>query len=139
MSDAANRSEQLALEFFGRVWRPQHDLDAIDELMTEDYVITSGGKVIRGREAFKAWVEQFQNHLLDARTENLEVFSNATGDRVVSRWICTGKNNGLLGLPRDGRLVSFTGIAIWRVRDGKLAECWVEWSAWELYQELSGG
>ena len=138
MSDTLNRAEQLALEFFRRVWGPRHDLDAIDELMTEDYLITSGGKVIRGRAAFKAWVRQFQEHLLEARTENVEVFSNASGDRVVSRWICTGKNNGLLGLPRDGRSVSFTGIAVWVVRDGKLAECWVERSAWELYQELSG-
>ena len=95
MSDTLNRAEQLALEFLRRVWGPRHDLDAIDELMTEDYVITSGGKVIRGREAFKAWVGQFQEHLLEARTENVEVFSNASGDRVVSRWICTGKNNGL--------------------------------------------
>ena len=138
MSDAFNRSEQLVLEFLRRVWEPRHDVDAIDELMTEDYVITSGGKAIRGREAFKAWVRQFQEHLLEARTENVEVFSNASGDRVVSRWICTGKNNGLLGLPRDGRSVSFTGIAVWVVRDGKLAQCWVERSAWELYQELSG-
>ncbi len=139
MSDAFNRSEQLVLEFLRRVWGPRHEVDAIDELMTEDYVITSGGNVIQGREAFKAWVRQFQDHLLDARTENLDVFSNATGDRVVSRWICTGKNNGLLGLSPDGRPISFTGIALWRVRDGKLAECWVERSAWELYQELSGG
>jgi len=36
----------------------------------------SGGKVIRGREAFNAWVKQFQDSLLDAGTENLEVFSN---------------------------------------------------------------
>ena len=50
-------SEQLALEFFSRVWTPPNDLDAIDELMTEDYVITSGGKDITGREAFKAWVK----------------------------------------------------------------------------------
>jgi predicted MFS family arabinose efflux permease len=36
--------ESLALEFLGRVWGPAHDLDAIDELMTENYVITTGGK-----------------------------------------------------------------------------------------------
>ena len=54
MSDTLNRAEQLALELFRRVWGPRHDLDAIDELMTEDYLITSGGKVIRGRAAFKA-------------------------------------------------------------------------------------
>jgi ketosteroid isomerase-like protein len=36
-----------------------------------------------------------------------------------------------------GRPVSFTGIAIWRIRDGKLAECRVERAFWELYRELS--
>ena len=130
-------SEQLALGFFNRVWTPPNDLDAIDELMTEDYVITSGGQDIIGREAFKAWVKEFQTHLLEARTENLEIFSNAADDRVVSRWVCSGKNNGILGLPADGEMIAFTGIAIWAVRDGKLARCWVERAAWELYQELS--
>jgi putative hydrolases of HD superfamily len=130
-------AEHLALEFLRRVWGPAHDLDAIDELMTEDYAITTGGTVIRGREAFKAWVREFQSRLLDARTRSVDAFANATGDRVVSRWVCTGINNGLLGLPADGRPVSFTGIAIWRLRDGRLAECWVERASWELYQELT--
>jgi putative hydrolases of HD superfamily len=130
-------AEHLALEFLRRVWGPAHDLDAIDELMTEDYAITTGGTVIRGREAFKAWVREFQSRLLDARTRSVDAFANATGDRVVSRWVCTGTNNGLLGLPADGRPVSFTGIAIWRLRDGRLAECWVERASWELYQELT--
>lgn len=131
-------AEQLALEFLSRVWGPTHELDAIDELMTEDYVIVSGGKAIEGRAAFKSWVKEFQRLLLDARTENQEVFSNASGDTVVSRWICSGKNNGIFGLPPDGRFVSFTGIAIWKIRDGKLAECWAERSAFELYQTLTG-
>ena len=130
-------AEHLALEFLRRVWGPAHDLAAIDELMTEDYAIATGGTLIRGREAFKAWVREFQGRLLDARTRSVDVFANATGDRVVSRWVCTGVNNGLLGLPADGRPVSFTGIAIWRVRDGRLAECWVERASWELSQELS--
>lgn len=128
--------EQLAIEFLNRVWGPSHDLAAIDELMTEDYIITSGGKTISGKEAFKNWVQHFQELLLDAITESQDAFSNTTGEKVVSRWICSGKNNGIFGLPPDGCLVSFTGIAIWKIRDGKLAECWVERSAFELYQEL---
>jgi len=43
----------LAREFFRRVWAPPHDLSAIDELMTEDYRITTTGQVIAGRDAFK--------------------------------------------------------------------------------------
>ena len=130
-------AERLPIEYFQRVWTPPHDLDAIDELMTEDYQITSGGQVIEGREAFKAWVTEFHTQLLDARTESQAVFANSAGDRVVSRWVCSGRNNGMLGLPADGRPVSFTGIAIWEVRDGKLARCWAERSAWELFQDLA--
>lgn len=135
---AHNEAERLAREFLSRVWAPPHDLDAIDELMTEDYVITSGGKVIRGRSAFKAWVADFHRVLPGATNLVLDVFANPADDRVVSRWVCTGRNNGLFGLPPDGRTVSFSGVAVWTVRDGRLAECWVERSGLELYLELSG-
>lgn len=136
-SGAARNSTNIILDLFRRVWTPPHDLGAIDELMTEDYKITSGGKLIEGREAFKAWVANFQQLLLEARTESQDVFSSQQGDRLVSRWVCSGKNNGIFGLTPDGRFVSFTGIAIWKVRDGKLAECWIERSTFELYQSLS--
>ena len=139
MESPAQKAEHLALEFLNRVWGPDHEIDAIDELMTEDYVITSGGRRIEGREAFKQWALAFQDQLLDARTHNLDAFANEAGDRVVSRWVCEGRSNGLLGLPADGRPLSFTGVAIWAVQDGRLAECWVERSAWELIQEHSDG
>jgi len=129
--------EDLAREFFRRVWAPPHDLDAIDELMTEDYRITTAGKVVEGRAAFKAWVAQMQTTIGGATNEHLELFANAAGDRIVSRWITRGVNHGMFGLPPDGRPIAFTGIAIWRVQHGRLAECWVERSALELYQALS--
>jgi SnoaL-like domain len=133
----APANKNLAETFLERVWGPAHDLAAIDELMTEDYTITTAGAVIRGREAFKSWVAEFQQKLLDARTVSIESFADMAGERLVSRWVCTGRNNGLFGLPADGRPVSFTGIAIWRVRGQRLAECWVERSALELYLKLS--
>lgn len=132
-----NAPAKLVIDFFGRVWGPTHDLNAIDELMTEDYVITSGGVTIKGRDAFKNWVKNFQVLLSGAITESQDAFANEAGDKVVSRWICSGKNQGIFGLPADGRFVSFTGIAIWSIRNGKLAECWVERSAFELFQTLS--
>ncbi|MEI9908478.1 MAG: ester cyclase [Bacteroidota bacterium] len=138
-SNTSETAEQLVIEFLSRVWGPSHELSAIDELMAEDYIITSGGRTITGRLAFKEWVKNFQELLLDAITLNQDVFANATGDRVVSRWICSGKNNGIFGLSPDGSSVSFTGIAIWKIRNGRLAECWVERSAFELYQQLQKG
>ncbi len=129
--------ERLALDFFARVWGPAHGLGAIDELMTEDYAITTAGETVRGRATFKAWVARFQQIVLDAEKETLDVFRSASGERVVSRRICRGRNNGMFGLPADGQGVEFTGIAIWAVRDGRLSECWVERAAWELHGRLS--
>ena len=127
----------LVRDFFDRVWTPPHDLDAINDLMTPDYKITTARKVIEGREAFRNWVADMQKLVGEAANEHLEVFTNASGSRVVSRWITRGLNNGIFGLPPTGERISFTGIAIWRVEGGRLAECWVERSALELFQELS--
>lgn len=131
--------EKLVLEFFDRVWHNPHDLDAIDELMTEEYSITTAGKVVTGRNEFKNWVGEFQKLLLDAKTESVAIFYNETENKVVSRWICSGRNNGLFGLEPDNRQISFSGIAIWTVANNKLSECWVERSAYELYQNLISG
>lgn len=116
----------LARDFLARVWGPGHDIDAIDELMAPDYVIHSGGRTIHGRDAFKAWVVEFHRQMPEAIDEIVEIFANAAGDRVVARWINRGRNNGVFGLPPDGKAIEFHGISVWRVRDGRLAECWVE-------------
>ena len=131
--------EKLVLEFFHSVWHAPHKLDAIDDLMTEDYSITTAGKKIKGRKEFKNWVREFQKQLLDAKTENIDLFFNEKQDKVVSRWTCSGRNNGLFGLEPDNRFISFTGIAIWTIRDHRLSECWVERSAYELYQNIISG
>jgi steroid delta-isomerase-like uncharacterized protein len=131
-TSAAAIAEKLARDFLSRVWGPQHDVDAIDELMTADYLLHSGGRTIRGREAFKAWIVEFHQSMPEAVDEVLEVFANDPGDRVCARWINRGKNNGVFGLPADGRPVEFHGISVYRVRDGRLTECWVEREAPKL-------
>lgn len=128
--------DQLVLEFFDRVWHQPHDLNAIDELMTEDYSITTAGTLIKGRDAFKKWVQGFQKLLLEAKTESIDIFHNSDESKVVSRWVCSGKNNGIFGLKANQKFVTFTGIAIWSIRDNKLSACWAERSAYELYRHL---
>lgn len=132
-------AEKLVLEFFERVWHEPHDLDAILELMTADYTITTAGTTISGRDAFIKWVGDFQKLLLESKTESVDIFSDSSNEKVVSRWVCSGKNNGLFGLTADQQYISFSGIAIWKVRNGRLSECWVERSAYELYLNLTSG
>ncbi|MEO1653302.1 MAG: ester cyclase [Bacteroidota bacterium] len=140
MNDKQNseRAEQMVLTFFDQVWTPPHQLGAIDQLMAEDYIIHTAGTTIRGRAEFKTWVQDFHHKLLEAKTESLDVFADAQGEKVVSRWICSGKNNGIFDLEADGRSVMFTGLAIWYLKGDRFKECWVERSAFELYRSLVG-
>lgn len=79
----------------------------------------------------------FQKLLLEAKNESLDIFYNEAKDKVVSRWTSSGINNGLFGLPADNKPISFSGIAIWSVRDNRLSDCWVERSAYELYKSIT--
>lgn len=128
---------RLLREFWARVYNPPQDLDTIDRLCTEDFVLTTAGMDVVGRAAFKEWVRSFSAKIRDLRLTSRDMFAGADGTRVVSRWVVHGFNQGILGTPADDRPIEFTGIAVWEVRDGKLAHNWVERSAYELAQKLA--
>ena len=122
--------------FWAAVWQDKH-FDAIDEFCVEDFVITSGGVDVVSRASFKEWARQFNERITGLRFDVLETFQNEDGSRVASRWRVTGRNNGMFGLAPDQREVSFTGTAVWHVReDGKLIHNWVERASMETYQQL---
>jgi hypothetical protein len=111
---------------------------AIDALVAEDFVITSGGKDIVSREAFKRWVIDFQSKIHDMDFETIESFQNHDGSRVASRWRLTGRNNGILGTEANGAPIEMVGTAVWEVgRDGLLRHNWVERNAWEVYDRIT--
>jgi predicted ester cyclase len=124
------------LHFWNNVWSHPYDLDLIDELMVEDFIITSAGKEIKGRDNFKQWVSQFLQTVHNAHLETIDIFESKDGSKVVSRWKFTGLHNGMLGLEPNGKPITLTGTAIWEIRDNRLAHNWVERSSWEVYQSL---
>ncbi|MEM7699688.1 MAG: redoxin domain-containing protein [Verrucomicrobiota bacterium] len=125
------------LQFWENTWNPPYDIDLVDRLMSEDFVITTAGTDIVGRENFKDWIRGFQSRIGDLRIKNQDIFLSESGDRVVSRWQVSGHNKGLFETEPDGAEASFTGIAVWEWEDGKLTHNWVERSAHELYQDLT--
>ncbi|MEN3313879.1 MAG: hypothetical protein V7605_113, partial [Acidimicrobiaceae bacterium] len=58
-------------------------------------------------------------------------------DKVVTRWTGRGTHDGdLMGMPPTGKAVAFTGIRIFRVADGQIAEGWVDWDTFGLMRQL---
>jgi|SRR5581483_802753 len=130
-------SVKIVEDFWASVWKARNP-DAIDRFVVDDFVLTSGGIDVVTREKFKQWAAAFMAMINDLQFESLETFQNQDGTRVASRWLVTGRNNGVMGTPADQRPISFTGTAIWAVRsDGKLLHNWVERSFFELFRELN--
>jgi hypothetical protein len=129
-------SVKIVEEFWKRVWKARNPA-AIDDFVVDDFVITTGGVDIVSKANFKEWASAFMAKINDLQFEVIETFQNEDGRRVASRWRITGKNNGMLGTPPDQQPISFTGTAVWAVReDGKLCHDWVERSTFELFQQL---
>jgi predicted ester cyclase len=61
----------------------------------------------------------------------------AEGDRVMVRWTSHGTHRGeLFGVPPTNKQVIYSGINIFRIADGKIAEIWdIVDSLW-LWQQL---
>ena len=61
------------------------------------------------------------------------------GDHVVERYTATGTQQGQLGdLPPSGRSATWTGINIFRIECGRIAEVWSEVDAASRRRQLTG-
>lgn len=125
--------------FWRDVWQGKNP-EAADHLVAEDFAITSGGTLIGPRETFKQWVAAFLSSIDDFNFEVVEMFQNEAGDRVVTRWVVTGKNNGFMGVAPCQSPIRMTGTAVIHVRDdGLLQHNWVERNALEVHRGLLDG
>ncbi len=61
----------------------------------------------------------------------------AEGDRVMVRWTFNGMHLGeLSGLPPTHKRVTYSGINIFRIADGKIAEIWDIYDRLWMWQQL---
>lgn len=116
----------LAHEWFDEVWNKRR-IAAIDRLLTLDVIahglVDEQGNEVRGPSEFKKFFLQFTKAFPDIHVEVADTISE--GDKIAARCIVTGTHRGdTLGVPGSNKPVRFTGVAILRIKDGKIAEAW---------------
>ncbi|QJI40017.1 SnoaL-like domain-containing protein [Pseudomonas sp. ADAK2] len=133
-----NTAVHIVESFWREVWQAK-DPQAAARFVAEDFVITSGGVDIVGREAFIRWIGAFLSTIEDSEFGAIETFQNAQGTRVASRWKLAGKNQGFIGGRSCNSPFEMLGTAVWEVRpDGLLAHNWVERNALEVHRDVIG-
>jgi steroid delta-isomerase-like uncharacterized protein len=61
----------------------------------------------------------------------------AEGDTVIKMWSLTCTHRGdFLGIPANDKQISISGFSKYRIKDGKLAECWELFDTFTMMQQL---
>jgi steroid delta-isomerase-like uncharacterized protein len=102
-------------------------LDLADALVAQDLVFASPytPEPTRDRETFKQMIAGIHAAFPDFFLTELDVVGE--GELVASRWVAGGTHTGAAfgPLPATGRSFEITGMSIYRVRDGRIVEGWV--------------
>jgi len=100
------RREQVEL------WNDTGNVDAAEELFAPDYVEAAKQEAADFRRGFPDVVSTIEDLI-------------AEGDKVVARWRSRATHRGeYMGIPPTGKEVEFTGISVYRIEGGKIAESW---------------
>jgi steroid delta-isomerase-like uncharacterized protein len=134
----SEENKALIERWFEEVWN-QGNSKAIDELLAQDGVIhglvDASGQPVRGLEAFHEFHNQFRGAFSDLNISVDDVV--AEGDRVVARCSVRGKHTGeSLGFAATNAPIQFEGIAIVRIKDGKIVEAWNQFDFLEMNKQL---
>jgi steroid delta-isomerase-like uncharacterized protein len=115
------------------------NLDAMDELVAEDYLDHSPppfpGIDAPGRDGLKQAFRLFW----DATPGTHDIEDQiAEGDKVVTRLTARGTHRGdLPGIPATGNEMCMTATVIHRIENGRLAEKWSDKNVLAMLQQLN--
>lgn len=131
---SAEENKEIVRRFFEE-GPSKGNLNVADELLSPDFILhvplpSSPG--IEGiNEVITACRAAFEH--LNVTIEDMV----ADGNNVAARFTARGIHKGnFMGLPATGKPITMTGIEIFRIKDGKIAELWGEANLLGLMQQL---
>src|SRR5262245_28648925 len=127
-------NKERVREIIDRVFVHQEDA-AIDELIAEDFVPHTFGRMQPGREGLREGMRRAGSGISDPEFVIHDLI--AEGDRVAARLTTSARHSGtFMGIEPSGRRYSIDEIHIFRLRDGLLAEHWHEFDKGALMAQL---
>jgi steroid delta-isomerase-like uncharacterized protein len=131
---AENKS--LARRAMEELWT-RGDLTVIDQLYSDDCVFHDLGSPedIHGRDGLKQYARMYRTACPDLQCTVEEIM--AEGDKVALRWVSRGTHQGdLMGIAPTGKQVTFRGIQMQRISEGKIEEEWAGFNTLGALQEI---
>jgi steroid delta-isomerase-like uncharacterized protein len=129
-------NKEVIRSFFDRL--NARDFDGAAGLMTPDCVhhtMGLGGGDKFGRDEWRGLVMSLWASFPDRAFEIHHIIGE--GDRVAARLTWTGTQTGeFAAVAPTGRRVEVNGVSVFAMKDGKIAEQWIEQDILALHQQL---
>ena len=131
-------NEALVRRWFDEVWNKGRS-EAIDEMFALDGIAhglsDDPSQPLRGPEGFKVFHAMFRQAFPDIIVTVEDTVSE--GDKIACRCVVRGKHTGdSLGFAATHSPMEITGMAMVRVKDGKIAEAWNNFDFMKMYKQL---
>jgi len=132
------KNKALVKRWFKEVW-DEGRVETIDELYHPKGLafglIDGGSKPVRGPKEFKLFHETFRTALPNMKVKILNAYSE--GDAVIVRCSVTGTHTGgTLGVKATKKKVTFEGISVLHLKNGKIVESWNHYDFMKFYLEI---
>ena len=128
--------KSLVERFYDEVWN-KGNVEVASEVFAEDYVRHDlrPTQALPGPAGQAKIAADFRAAFPDLRMELDLILGD--GDLVAARWTAEGTNTGPWGgRPPTGKRARFSGVNIFRFRDGKVVELWNQRDDLGLKQQL---
>jgi predicted ester cyclase len=125
--------------FIEEIWH-KGNLNSIGEFIAPGYVrhtshFREGGRDVRGPEGARASIAALRAAFPDIHFTSEDVLVDR--DKVIVRWTCHGTHQGeFRRIAPTRKQVTFAGITIYRVANGKIVERWSQEDGVSLLQQL---
>ena len=121
---SARENKALVRREQEELWTYTGDLDAAVELFVTEQAEAARQEAADFRQGFPDVVSTIEDLI-------------AEGDRVVARWRARATHQGeYVGIPPTGKEVEFTGISVYRIEEGKIAQSWTELDELGLMRQI---
>jgi steroid delta-isomerase-like uncharacterized protein len=127
-------NKALVRRFFEELWN-QGNMTVADELLAPTHVHHFPDGDVDGPDGVKQLVSMLRTAFPDFHMRTDDVIAEA--DKVVMRFTIRGTHQGEgMGSSPTGKVITYTGIDIFRIAEGKIVERWGEIDAVGLMRQL---
>ena len=131
----SEENKQLLRRWFEEVWNKGRE-EAIDEMLAPDGIINglndAEGNPVRGIENFKKFFRVFRSAFPNIRVTVEDTVTE--GSKIAARCTVRAIHGGEgFGIAPINQPIGFTGLAIVRLRDGKIVEAWNEFDFMKMF------